>query len=884
MKTAILLYLYHIDLWEEYKNLIKRNCSNYSLFLSVCSNNNNKNIIKDCKKNFKNCFIQEFENKGVDVGPFLKQLDIVDEKEYPFFIKLHSKKSLINNKINWRVDLVNSLIGNKFTYLKNLDLIKKPYVGCICNKYFLNKDQNKLFNKIKEILTLLGMSYEDVIYPEYIAGNIFLSKTAIFKKYFNSNIIKIIYEKLEGYGEIPKEGSYNHSLEVINGYILKKENLKILDGIVKSKIIYNKNYNNNRIHLIKLYNDEYTAKENILIRGKLNNDYIFWDHIGVNQKYKNISGKLAKVVESSFDKTVYKLLNKEKLKSINFENLEKHYEDFGKKEGLITKEDITKVFDENFYKEYYNLDNIKNQEIFQNYILKGFIEGRIYNPIIIDDNFDYGFYQSYQKIFKNKNFNQYTALSDYINTKNKCNNKINYFNHGVCIKKMLCVYSCDIKTKKDFYILKTNLDILKKVFEKIIIVNSSGEELFLPDKKILCINTKIKNNYKKYLKILNNNKYVCKYNHICLINNNVVIIKNLNNFLKKYSKADCTIYSTTDCYLESYHIDDSFLIFNTKNLSIIKKALLKVNKIELSKFLIKKGYNIGSFFQINQVKELFWRNLFFNINNFPEILIENNVPIIDKSNMKYLIKLIPKEFKKIKNKSKIQSFFNLKLNKINIKKIFNIDFKNIKFCLILHIKDINKLNEYENFIKILKNKINVDILLTTNTFGIKEHIQNKGMDIGPFIKTFSKIDKHYDYVIKLHSKNFKAFRNYCFNNIINFIYHHILLLEKNKNLICSGPKLCYMHLDNINKSKIDEFLFRNKFNLNTTENSFFAGTMFVAKYNFFNNFFKNINILEEYNLLENKHVINNIATYTHAWERILTNIIPNYYGMKNTYI
>jgi len=126
MKTAILLYLYHLDLWEEYKNLLLQNCENYDLFLGVCADNNNDYVINDYKNNFKNSHIQILKNKGVDIGPFLKQLEILDENTYPFFIKLHSKKSLIKN-LNWRVNLVDSLIGNKFTYLKNLELIKKCF-------------------------------------------------------------------------------------------------------------------------------------------------------------------------------------------------------------------------------------------------------------------------------------------------------------------------------------------------------------------------------------------------------------------------------------------------------------------------------------------------------------------------------------------------------------------------------------------------------------------------------------------------------------------------------------------------------------------------------------------------------------------------------------
>lgn len=872
-------------MWDEYKNLILKNCSNYKLFLGLCSEQNNKHIIKDCERTFENYKIDIFENKGVDIGPFLKQLNSLDEKEFPFFIKLHSKKSTIENNINWRVDLVNSLIGTEFTYLKNLELLKKNNVGCIFNRCFLNKNQLNLNSKIKEILSDLNLSYEKLSDSYYMMGSIYFSKTKLFKKYFSSNFISNIYQKLEGYGKIPKEGLYNHSMEIVNGYIIANEKLKILDGVVKSKIVYNADADKNRIHLIELYNGECTTKENIRIRGIIKKDNILWKHANFEQKYQYISNnKLVKKCET-FDKVFYKNFND--LKDIKLDDLENHYKNTGKKEGRITKEDITKVFDEKFYKVTYGIKENKYQKILQDYIIKGDSGGRLFNPIIVEDNFDYGFYQSYNKIFEeDKKYNKYTALYDYINTKKKCNNKINYSSDGVEIKA-LCIYSCNINNKKDIYFLKTNLEILKESFKEIIIIYSSSQQLdFKNSNQINFIKTDLKDCYKKYVSAIKHIKDISIYNSICIIKDNNIVIKNLNKFLEKFLQSDCLLYSTYDCYIKSYHIDDSVLVFRPIDSSkVIESLNLNKNKIELSKFLIKNKYKIGSFFQINQEKELFWRNLFIDMKDYPSVLLASDCPCIDRKNIKYLYQLIPKNFNKTKYKGVLQSFFNIELSKKNINNIFSINFDKIKFCLILHIMDLDKFKDYENFIELLKSKVDVDIYITTNKKSKKGYIKNKGMDIGPFIKTFNKINKKYDYVLKLHSKNLKAFRNLCFNNIIKNIYHHIIILEKNNKIICSGPHIYNLELDNLNETKIEEFINRNNINIkNTTEKNFFAGTMFIAKFKFFKDFFKLINSEEEYKILEEESVINAFPTNTHAWERILTNVIPNYYEMKNSSI
>lgn len=889
MKTAILLYLYHLDLWEEYKKLILDNCYNYDLFLGLCSENDNTEIINDFKKNFKKNNIEIFKNKGVDIGPFLKQINKLDEKKYPFFIKLHGKKSIIpssTTKVNWRVDLVNSLIGSKFTYSKNLDLIKRNDIGCIFNKSFLNKNQANLTLKIKEILNLLGMSYEKLSNSQYMMGSIYLSKTEVFKKYFSSNFISHIYNLLEDYGSIPEEGSYNHALEVVSGYILKNENLKIVDGIVKSKIIYNHNSPKNKVHLVKLYNNEYTIKENVKTRGIKNKNSIFWANAGVSQSYKLLSNnKLVSKEKNKFDRLLYKLLNSD-LKNIKLSDAENHYNLVGREKGKVTKEDIVKVFDEKFYKNLYEIKEKRYQEIFQDYIIKGISGSRLYNPIIINDNFDYGFYESYNKIFENSiKYNQYTALSDYILTKKKCNNTIKYSKKDIKLKKM-CIYLCEIKTKKDIYRLVTNLEILNKDFDKIIVYYSYNKKLNIKDSKSISYIKSELLDYSFRSSVLDSIDDIEKYNCVCMLNNDNIIINSIESFLNKFINSNCFLYSFTDCYLNSYHIDDSVLVFNGKNYKLISDMFVESkDKIELSKNLILKNYLIGSFFQINQEKELFWRNLFFDIKYFPSVLMRNNVPFIHYANEKYLRSLIPKGFYTPvkKYRGKIQEFFNIELNNTNITNNFNIDLSKKKICLVLHVMNFTKLTDYKKFIDLLKSKINTDVYITTNTARKKEFIKNKGMDIGPFIKTISKIDKDYDYVVKLHSKNLRSYRDLCFRNIIENIYHHILLLENNKNIICSGPNLYHIKIDNLNEQKIKEFMIRNKIKIDTiTENNFFAGTMFIGKYKFFKDFIdKKIDPKEEYNLLEEGSVLNNEATNTHAWERILTNIIPNYYGMRN---
>jgi hypothetical protein len=62
----------------------------------------------------------------------------------------------------------------------------------------------------------------------------------------------------------------------------------------------------------------------------------------------------------------------------------------------------------------------------------------------------------------------------------------------------------------------------------------------------------------------------------------------------------------------------------------------------------------------------------------------------------------------------------------------------------------------------------------------------------------------------------------------------------------------------------------------STYNGFIGGTMFIMKHSVFNSFIDlyNINLEYEISILEEGSVVNDFPTYTHAWERMFTCVIP----------
>jgi hypothetical protein len=238
------------------------------------------------------------KNYGCDVAPFLNQIQTVSE---PTFIKLHSKKSSwgVKNNLQWRSVLVNDLIGSKTIFDNNREKVSDPDIGMISNKNLLLNDREGHNKKIiKKIANLMDIDYSYVENSSFPAGNMFFSKTEIYKKYFTFDICdKLHYYLKKEKGKIQDSlfGTYSHSLERIFGYIIKYD-YKIFDfpnhNIIK---IINKDSDKGYYSLVITYDNNCYLEEDLnacgsVVEKKDNIMIIKWLHMPVEvyQQYSII--------------------------------------------------------------------------------------------------------------------------------------------------------------------------------------------------------------------------------------------------------------------------------------------------------------------------------------------------------------------------------------------------------------------------------------------------------------------------------------------------------------------------------------------------------------------------------------------------------------------
>lgn len=221
-----------------------------------------------------------------------------------------------------------------------------------------------------------------------------------------------------------------------------------------------------------------------------------------------------------------------------------------------------------------------------------------------------------------------------------------------------------------------------------------------------------------------------------------------------------------------------------------------------------------------------------------------------------------------------------------------------KILVHLHLYYHNQLNF---MLKKLSNVCNCDWDLYVTTCEINDKIcrrikklkpdanivlvKNIGYDIWPFIQILNKINlSDYDFVLKLHTKNYRktnqyfgkgySWRDYLiypllsnkktFSDNIN-----LLMSDKTIGLLASETILTQMNSEYSEDNELFEEVCQ-KYNLKVTKGNFVAGTMFIIKA-------KCLEVIKNLNLSENdfpdKQCTKGMQTIAHVIERLFARIV-----------
>ena len=170
------------------------------------------------------------------------------------------------------------------------------------------------------------------------------------------------------------------------------------------------------------------------------------------------------------------------------------------------------------------------------------------------------------------------------------------------------------------------------------------------------------------------------------------------------------------------------------------------------------------------------------------------------------------------------------------------------------------------------------------------HVENRGMDIGPFLKVLSewkKNENQYDIVFKIHTKTNDSWRKQlcdCLFGDIKTIKKIVWIFLHVPKIGLIGSKQYLLNLDSLNSNTQLSYCKRMKWDITMLNKSkFIGGTIFCMKFECIRKLMTSVssfqNIINEF---KTGYIINSTETNTHAWERLLGIVVHiknmDYYG------
>jgi lipopolysaccharide biosynthesis protein len=215
---AIVLHLFYLEVWDDFKVKLKKSFKNkkFDLYITICDSS----IASKIKKDFPGAYIMLVENRGRDILPFIKVMKLINTLDYEIVCKLHSKRSLYRDDgDSIRQDILESLIGSEKKILGILELFNKDSkLGIVAPLNFILSHSEKNMTYDKEIVDYICNKVNlDFTYDSFVAGSMFW-----FKPQALLGLINSLDESFFGLESGLADGTFSHGVERLFTFFAKK--------------------------------------------------------------------------------------------------------------------------------------------------------------------------------------------------------------------------------------------------------------------------------------------------------------------------------------------------------------------------------------------------------------------------------------------------------------------------------------------------------------------------------------------------------------------------------------------------------------------------------------------------------------------------------------
>ena len=242
MKILVHLHLFYQNMLPEMLALI-RNLDGYDYDLFATVVNASPETLAELRRFKSEVTIIDVENRGYDVAPFIKVLQLADLSRYDYVIKLHTKQNLKHRAWlknisfvgdGWRKLLV-GFMSSKEQLRRTLALFRNPDVGMVSHYNLILEAgrEDKLANaRADKMLSEMGLRTEQ---RQFVAGTMFIVRADLLQPLKDC---PCRMDNFEPYNKEVPGGTLAHVYERMFGYVVSAQRHKIVSyeeetGIVK---------------------------------------------------------------------------------------------------------------------------------------------------------------------------------------------------------------------------------------------------------------------------------------------------------------------------------------------------------------------------------------------------------------------------------------------------------------------------------------------------------------------------------------------------------------------------------------------------------------------------------------------------------------------------
>ena len=225
--SPVILHFYYTELWDELCNFLENLDGEFDLYVSIPYDVNfeqNKIIAK-----FKHANIYRCTNRGRDIAPFLTAYSTINQLNYKYILKIHTKRSQhLKRGDTWRRELLSNLLGSRELIRQAKSLLDShDNVGIVAPKGYVIPGNSYLFsneNNVKRLAQISGIPYDGEEF-EFVPGTMFWLKPSAFKPVMSLHCTLNDFEPEQG----QLDGTLAHAFERYFGLLMHATGFKIVE-------------------------------------------------------------------------------------------------------------------------------------------------------------------------------------------------------------------------------------------------------------------------------------------------------------------------------------------------------------------------------------------------------------------------------------------------------------------------------------------------------------------------------------------------------------------------------------------------------------------------------------------------------------------------------